>query len=192
MARILLLGGGCRGLELARALRGDGHAVRITSRREQSREAIQALGAEAWIGDPARLASLRGVLDGVAIACWLLARATGSEEQLRALQSERLQFFLTQAIDSTVRGFVYEAGADARGKAGRGAGAGRDGGDGDGMGASSGGFPNAAALAAGEQVARRLAERNVIPLEVLRADPGERHGWLLAAKAAIGRLLDRP
>lgn len=117
------------------------------------------------MGDPGRLATLRGVLDGVSVACWLLARAEGSGTELLALRTERLAFFLTQAIDSTVRGFVYERGA--RDPA-------RD-----------------PALAAGERIARELCERNMIPLELLLADAAEPQEWLEAARGAIARLLDR-
>ncbi len=83
---------------------------------------IEAAGAECWIGDPNRLGTLRGVLDGVTIACWLLGGATGPEEQLRALHSDRLRAFLESAIDSTVRGLLYEAAGSsmARRRSGRG------------------------------------------------------------------------
>ena len=103
------MGGGCRGRRLAAAMVGEGHAVRITTRRQQRRGAIEAAGAECWVGTPDRLATLRGALDGVAILCWLMASATGPEAELGALHGERLRFFLTQAIDTTVRGLVYEA-----------------------------------------------------------------------------------
>lgn len=168
MARILLVGGGCRGRALAAELLEEGHAVRISTRSESTRAAIEACGAECWVGTPARLATLRGVLDGVAIACWLLARAQGSEQELAALHSERLESFLTGLIDSTVRGFVYE-----RGEAG-----------------GVGGLP-AGACATGELTARRITERNAIPLELLRAGQADAEGWGVAARAAIDRLLTR-
>lgn len=190
MARILLVGGGCRGRELTRGLLAHGHAVRITTRSDAGREAIEALGAECWVGDPARLATLRGVLDGVAIACWLLAGARGDKQQLLALQTERLEFFLTQAIDSTVRGFIYERGAGDP-----------SGGPREGAWAQAVGAPSASAsspappqakadgaLAAGEAVARRMCERNMIPLEVIDGDP---RAWLTSASSAVARLLDR-
>jgi uncharacterized protein YbjT (DUF2867 family) len=106
----MIVGGGCRGRRLAEAMVGEGHAVRISTRSEDARAAIEAVGAECWIGTPDRLATLRGALDGVAILCWLLNTATGSPQQLGALHSSRLELFLTQAIDTTVRGLVYEAG----------------------------------------------------------------------------------
>jgi hypothetical protein len=108
VARVLIVGGGCRGRGLARALLDEGHAVRITTRAERGRAAIEAAGAECWIGTPDRLATLRGALENVTILCWLLATATGPSEELSALHGSRLEFFMTQAIDTTVRGVVYE------------------------------------------------------------------------------------
>ena len=162
VARILLVGGGCRGRALAVELLAEGHAVRITTRSESARAAIEDAGAECWVGTPDRLATLRGALDGVTIACWLLGAASGSHEELMELHRARLQFFLTQAIDTTVRGFVYEA---------------------------RGTSTPAAALAAGEETVARLTQLNAIPVAFLRADARERREWLAAARAAIARLL---
>lgn len=86
----------------------EGYAVRIVTRTEARRTQIEGVGAECWIGDPNRLGTLRGALEGVAIACWLLGSATGTEEQLRALHGARLRAFLESAIDTTVRGFLCE------------------------------------------------------------------------------------
>jgi uncharacterized protein YbjT (DUF2867 family) len=118
VARILIVGGGCRGRALARANVAAGHAVRITTRSEQRRAAIEAAGAECHVGTPARLATLRAALDGATILCWLLSAATGGREELAALHTERLEFFLRQAIDTTVRGVVYETGPDEQLRAG--------------------------------------------------------------------------
>jgi nucleoside-diphosphate-sugar epimerase len=111
VARILIVGGGCRGRLLAADLLAGGHAVRITTRSEAGRPAIEALGAQCFLGTPDRLETLRGSLDGVAVACWMLGTATGEEDSLRALHTTRLELFITQAIDTTVRGFVYEPAA---------------------------------------------------------------------------------
>lgn len=109
VARVLIVGGGARGRRLASVLVREGHAVRIVTRTEHGRAAIETCGAECLIGDPGRLATLRGALDGVTIACWLLASATGSADELHALHGARLEAFMSQAIDSAMRGFVYEA-----------------------------------------------------------------------------------
>lgn len=162
MARILVVGGGCRGRELASWLNGQGHAVRITTRSPQLKGEIERVGAEYWPGTPERLATLRGALDRVAIACWLLAGARGPLQELQELHTRRLEFFLTQMIDTTVRGFVYEARGDT---------------------------PAAAALARGEEIARRTCERNAIPLAVLQGDAGGAPAWQLQARSAIEELL---
>jgi uncharacterized protein YbjT (DUF2867 family) len=162
VARLLIIGGGCRGLGLARELVRDGHAARIVTRGDEGRPAIERAGAECWIGDPDRLGTLRDALEGVTIACWLLGAARGAEEQLRALHGSRLKAFLEQAIDSTMRGFLYEAA----------------------------GTVGAATLAAGEQTAVGVAARNAIPLVVLRADPRDGEAWQRDALLAVGALLD--
>jgi hypothetical protein len=162
VARILIVAGGCRGRQLAAELVRDGHAVRVTTRSELGREAIEASGAECWIGTPDRLATMRGALDRVAILCWLLGTATGAPEELAALHSTRLEFFLTQAIDTTVRGLVYEAS----------------------------GTP-AELLNDGAARARALAARNSIPLSSLHADPRDSAVWVEEARAAIDGLLAR-
>ncbi len=162
VARVLIVAGGCRGRRLAEALAGEGHAVRITTRSEAGRAAIEAAGAECWIGTPDRLATLRGSLENVTVLCWLLATASGTPEELAALHGSRLEYFMTQAIDTTVRGVVYEA---------RGPGDAAD------------------LLASGERVVRELAERNSIPVAFLTAQPLDVEDWLADARGAVASLL---
>jgi hypothetical protein len=165
VARILIVGGGCRGRRLAAELVGRGHALRVTTRAEHGRAGIEATGAECWIGTPDRLATLRGALDGVTVACWLLAQARGEPAELQALHGSRLEFFLGQAIDTTVRGFVYDA---------------------------SPGNVSAELLAQGTRLVGSLTELNAIPARVL-AVGGElaarEQAWLGEANAAIDSLL---
>jgi hypothetical protein len=139
------------------------------------------------IATPDRLGTLRPALETVTVACWLLATARGPRDQVQALHGSRLELFLQQLIDSTVRGFVYEAPALApladsapvdvvapdpdTGAVGAGAVVAR------------------AILADGRQIARTLAWRNAIPLSVLAADPRDLEGWLRDARAAVGTLL---
>ncbi|MCW3025802.1 MAG: hypothetical protein JWM29_1234 [Solirubrobacterales bacterium] len=158
----MIVGGGCRGRRLASALISDGQVVRVSTRTDSGRSAIEATGAECWIGTPDRLATLRGALDGVTVMCWLLGSAVGSPEELQALHSSRLEFFLTQAIDTTVRGIVYEA-------------------------AGTGTSPDL--LRRGAEIAQALAERNAIPARFLTADPNDVETWLDDARASIASLL---
>ncbi|MBX5442381.1 MAG: NAD(P)H-binding protein [Solirubrobacteraceae bacterium] len=108
MARFLIVGGGCRGLRLARALRAEGHAARVTTRDPGRRSAIAAAGAEAVVADPDRIGTLRDALDGVTVLLWLLG--TVDDE---ALHGPRWRMMLERTIDTTVRGVVYERGTDA-------------------------------------------------------------------------------
>jgi len=162
VARVLIVGGGCRGRMLAAGLVGERHAVRITTRSESGRAAIEATGAECWIGTPDRLATLRGSLDSVTVACWLLATAGGEEDDVRALHSTRLEFFLSQTIDTTVRGFLYEA---------------------------TGTIADPLLLAEGERIARAMTARNEIPLRCLTAVPADADAWLWQASTEIRSLL---
>jgi hypothetical protein len=161
VARVLIVGGGCRGRLLAGGLRERGHAVRVTTRTEGGRAEIEAAGAECWIGTPARLGTLTGALESVTVMCWLLGCASGDGEEVADLHGSRLRAFLSRTIDTTVRGVVYEAG----------------------------GTVAESVLAAGVGIAQGVAERNAIPLEILRADPGEVESWLGEARAAVGSLL---
>jgi hypothetical protein len=161
MARVLIVGGGCRGRELARGLVGDGQAVRITTRSEAGRPAIEAAWAECFVGSPDRIASLRYALEGVTVVCWLLGSVGGSDAVVAALHGSRLDAIVGQVIDTTVRGFVYEAA----------------------------GTVATATLAAGARLVVGKAGRNRVPVRLLDADPADREAWLAGARAAIDDLL---
>jgi hypothetical protein len=163
VARVLIVEGADRGLRLARGLIEQGHAVRITASDSTRREAIEASGAECAIGTPERLSTLRGVLEHVTIGCWLLADAGGDPEIVRALHGSRLRQFLASAIDSTLRGFLYEAGGEQ--------------------------VP-AELLALGERIVSETAASNSIPTVVVRADPLDLDAWLTQVIAAIHSLLE--
>ena len=159
--RALEVGGGCRGLELARGLVAEGHAVRTVTRSEAGRSAIEAAGAECWIGDPDVIGTLRYALDNVTVLLWLLGTATGDRDRVAALHGSRLHMMLEKATDTTVRGVVYEAAGTV----------------GDGV------------LAAGVEAVRLAHRVNEIPFALLQADPADRAAWLPAARAAIDALL---
>jgi len=137
----------------------EGHAVRVTTRAEAGRAAIEASGAECWVGTPERLGTLRGALENVTIVCWLLATAAGSVQQIQDLHGSRLEFFLFQVIDTTVRGFVYEV------------------------------PETSALAAGGERIVRVAGERNAIPVAFLRTGLGDPGAWQAEAQAVIASLL---
>ena len=161
MARVLIVGCGCRGRELAGDLRAAGHAVRGTTRDPGRTGAIAAAGAEPYVGDPGRIATLMEALTGVTVVCWLMGTASGDAERVAALHDGRLRMLWEKLVDTPVRGVVHEA---------------------------AGPLP-AAVLERGRAVALTAHETWRIPLELLEADPGDRPGWRVAAGAAVARLL---
>jgi hypothetical protein len=159
LARLLVVGGGCRALDLARELARDGHAIRAVTRTEAGRGRIEDAGAECVIADPDRIGTLRYALDNVTLVLWLLGTASG--ENVEALHSSRLEMMLWRTIDTTARGIVYEAA----------------------------GTVGAATLEGGRALVERFAAYNEIPLRVLAADPSDRGAWLEEARAAVDGLL---
>jgi hypothetical protein len=109
MARVLIVGCGCRGQELARALAGEGHTVRGTTRDAARLPGIEAAGAEAVVADPDRLATVMPAIEGVSVVCWLLG--TVAEP---ALHGPRLESMLEHIVDTPARGLVYETGGEER------------------------------------------------------------------------------
>jgi len=161
MARILLVGCGCRGQALARSLRSAGHAVRGTTRDPRRAAAIEEAGAEPYVGDPDRIGTLTYALDNVTILCWLLGSATGPAEAVEVLHGPRLRMLLERSIDTTVRGVLYEAA----------------------------GSLGADVLDAGRETVRAACARSEIPYGFLDADPADAGGWTAAAAAGIDGLL---
>jgi putative NADH-flavin reductase len=161
VARVLIVGCGCRGQALARELSAAGHAVRGTTRDPARAAAIAAAGAEAYVGDPDRIATLMDALAGTSIVCWLLGTAKGESEAVAALHGPRLRMLCEKVVDTPVRGLVYEAA----------------------------GTVGSAVLSGGRDVAQIAHETWQIPLGVLLSDPAEHERWLAEATAAVGRLL---
>ena len=159
--RALIVGGGCRGLDLARDLLAEGHAVRVVARRDDAVAGIEAAGAEAYRGDPRVIGTLRYALDNATVLLWLLGTASGPAEEVAALHGSRLAMMLERTVDTTVRGVVYEA---------------------------AGSVP-AEMLATGEAEVRRAHATNEVPFRLLEADPADRAAWLAAAHAAVDALL---
>jgi hypothetical protein len=162
VARLLVVGGGCRALDLTVGLAAEGHAVRAVTRTEAHRAAIEAAGAECVIADPDRVGTLRYALDNVTVLLWLLGTATGPN--VADLHGSRWEMMLSKTIDTTVRGVVYEAA----------------------------GSVDPGVLEGGARLTERFAAYNEIPLRVLRADPADRPAWGRAARGAVEALITIP
>lgn len=162
MARILVIGCGCRGRTLAGELIARGHAVRGTTRDPVRRGAIEAVGAEAVVGDPDVVGTLTGSFEHVGVACILLGSAAGPPAQLSALHGTRLEMLLARMLDTTVRGVVYEAA----------------------------GSVEPALLRSGAEIVRERCRASRIPFALLDADPRVLERWTPAAVDAVARALN--
>jgi uncharacterized protein YbjT (DUF2867 family) len=162
LARCLIIGCGCRGRSLAGELVARGHAVRGTTRRADGVGSIEAVGAEAFVGDPDVVGTLIPAFEQVTVACLLLGSAAGPPVRLEALHDTRLDMLLTKLVDTTVRGIVYEAS----------------------------GAVDPAVLAKGAALVRERCEDARMPYVLLRADAADAGGWTVAAAAAVQRALD--
>jgi nucleoside-diphosphate-sugar epimerase len=161
VARALIVGCGCRGRELGRSLIGGGWAVRGTTRDPARLPEIEAAGIEAAVADPDRAITVLDQIEGVAVVCWLLGSAIGSDEQVGALHGPRLERLLEELVDTPVRGVVYE----------------------------SVGTVVARHREAGERALVAARERWRIPYELVDADPADHDGWRATAKAAVDRIV---
>ena len=159
MARVLIVGCGGRGQALARSLTEAGHAVRGTTRDPVRTDAIRAAGAEPFVGDPDRIATLMEALVGTTIVCWLMGNAEG--DNARDLHGGRLRMLCEKLVDTPVRGLVYEAGGSVPFEW----------------------------REEGELIARAARATWNIPLEVVDTDPGQCQAWSADMAAAVERLL---
>lgn len=163
--RALVVGGGCRGLDLAAELVAEGHAVRYVTRTESGRAAIEKVGAECWIGTPDVIGTLRYALDNVTLLFWLLGTASGTDEEIAPLHGSRLRMMLEKTTDTTVRGVIYEAAGTVPGPI----------------------------LAAGVEEMELAQKTNEIPYALVEADPrGDRESWLEDVREAVDGLLAGP
>ena len=156
---MLIIGCGGRGQALARGLVSVGHAVRGTTRSRERAGAIAASGAEPFIGDPDRVATLMEAVYGVTVVVWLLASASGPAAG--ELHGGRLRMLCEKLVDTHVRGLVYER---------------------------TGSLPEEV-LAGGEEVVRQAAATWSMPVQVLDADPSDCSAWAPAAVGAVEALL---
>lgn len=100
-------------------------------------------------------------LERVSIVAMLLASADGSAERIEALHGARLEMLLDRLVDTTVRGFVYEASGSVA----------------------------ACVLDAGSLRVRRVCERSRMPYALLDEPPDDRGEWLATALTAVQRVV---
>ena len=161
MARVLIVGCGCRGRELAACLIAAGHAVRGTTRSPDRLAAIEATGAEAALADPDRLGTLLPALTGVSAVCWLMGTAAGARASVAALHGTRLSSMLEKLVDTPVRGVVYEAAGTASPEL----------------------FDEGAAIA------RKVAVTYRMPVRIVDRRPADAAGWVAAMRAGVEAVL---
>jgi nucleoside-diphosphate-sugar epimerase len=105
LARVLIVGCGCRGQALGVALASSGHVVRGTTRSLARLGELEGTGIEGVPADPDRLGTLVPALTGVTVVCWLM----GSAENPPDVHGPRLRSLMEHLVDTPVRGLVYEA-----------------------------------------------------------------------------------
>jgi len=157
VARVLIIGGDARAAALASALIERGYAVRAVG------VADLPPGVERFDADPERPGTLKSALEQVTIACWLFGSDERDQERVETLNAARLERFLHQTIDSSVRGLLYEAAGSA----------------------------GEELLARGLATVREFAQQNAIPLAVLACDAREAQQWLAEALEAVTSLVER-
>lgn len=157
----MLVGCGCRGRELGRALRDDGWEVRGTSRDPDRRVEIDDAGIDAVVADPDRVGTVLDHVADVTLVAWLLGSASGESETIEAIHGPRLERLLEELVDTPVRGVLYEAAGSVDG----------------------------ATLREGARVAVAASERWRIPVALLEHDPADWRGWVGAARTEIHALL---
>ncbi len=160
MARALIVGCRCRGRALGLRLREGGWRVRGTTRDAGKAEEISAAGLEGAVADPNMIGTLLDQIADVTLVFWLMGTATGNRETVAALHGRWLDRLLQEAVDTPVRGLVYEA---------------------------AGSVPRDV-LACGEAIVKAAAERWRIPVAIIDADPGATGTWLDAMVGAADRL----
>jgi uncharacterized protein YbjT (DUF2867 family) len=162
LARALIVGCGCRGRGLGRALLDAGWQVRGTSRDPASVAEIEAAGIEPLLADPDRVGTVLEGLHGVTLIYWLLGAAAGPTEAVAALHGSRLERLLEEIVDTPVRGFVYEATGD---------------------------LPSDELVGA-LSILAEAGGRWRIPFEVVDADPSDHRLWLTGMTAAAAALTE--
>src|SRR3954451_1413 len=159
VARILIVGCGCKGLALADALAKAGHPVRGTTRDPARVAELEAAGVEPAVGDPYRLATLMPHVANTSAMVWLMGSARGDD--VAALHRTRLQTALERLVDTPVRGVVYEA---------------------------AGTLP-AKLLREGATAVRKATVTWQMPNAIVEQDPRDHMSWLEAMVAGVEQVL---
>jgi hypothetical protein len=159
VARILIVGCGCRGIALADALMAVGHPVRGTTRDPARVPELERAGIEPAVGDPYRLATLLPHIANTSAMVWLMASATGDD--VEALHRTRLQTTLERLVDSPARGMVYEGAGTLR----------------------------RTLLREGAAEVRKAGLTWQMPNEIVEQHPREHDEWVAAMVAAVERVL---
>ena len=134
--------------------------MRGTTRDPARAAAIAAAGAEPYVGDPDRIATLMEALAGRDDRLLADGHARpATPEQVAALHDGRLRMLWEKLVDTPVRGVVHEA---------------------------AGPLP-VDVLARGRAVAEVAHETWRIPLAVLETDPLDHAAWRSAAGGAVAR-----
>jgi len=159
VARILIVGCGCRGIALAHELAAAGHPVRGTTRDPARVPELEAAGIEAAVGDPYRLATLMPQVANTSAMVWLMGSATGDD--VEALHRTRLQTVLERLVDTPVRGMVYEAAGTLR----------------------------SPLLREGAATVRKASLTWQMPIAIVEEHPWDRARWLAAMMAGVESVL---
>lgn len=159
MARILIVGCGCRGVALAEALSAAGHPVRGTTRDPARAPELERHGIEPAVGDPYRLATLMPHVANTSAMVWLMGSAAGDD--VEALHRTRLQTVLERLVDTPVRGMVYEA---------------------------AGTLP-AELLREGAAAVRKASATWQMPYVIVDQDPADHDAWIAAMVAGVEAVL---
>jgi putative NADH-flavin reductase len=159
VARVLIVGCGCRGRALARELIASGHVVRGTTRDPMRIRDIEASGVQAVVADPDRLGTITAQFAGVSVVCWLM----GSVDAAAAadLHGPRLRVLLGRLVDTPVRGLVYEGAGGVRGDV----------------------------LAGGARAVREASMTWRLRVAVTEAKPSDQAAWLAEMRAAVTGML---
>ena len=135
--------------------------MRGTSRGPAGVAAIEAAGLEAAVADPDRVGTILEQVGDVAVMIWLMGSATGSADEVEAVNVLRLESLLEKLVDSPVRGFVFE-GAGTAGEE---------------------------VLAAGAALAERAARTWMIPVRVVTEPRDGADEWRAAMREAATSVL---